>query len=130
MTPESKPSRGGNTATIVATASVTLAIGVTIASLSGYLTPPLSGKEAVPAPVAVAEVAPPQEVPQIVFVPVTQEPPLEQRGLQPAPVRQHEPVLAALESEDGDEYEPDDDDEHEHRRGGRDRGRDHDDDDD
>ncbi len=39
MSAEDKPSRSGTAAIVIATASVTLAIGVTVAALGGYLEP-------------------------------------------------------------------------------------------
>lgn len=120
----------GALAMIVATASVTLAVGVTVAALTGYLRPreaPVvdTAVEAAPVEVAPVEVAP-VEVAPVEVVPV-----------ELAPVEETPAVLAVYEPAQSDRYDDgdddddddhdddDDDDEHGHER--QRRGHDHDD---
>jgi hypothetical protein len=133
MSAKDNPSRRGTIATMVATAAVTLAIGVTVAALGGYLEPrPGATVEQVTAPESMdpASNMDNMESPAVVLVPVTQQPPaLEPRSLAPAPA-EPEPLLAALDpAGPDDESDEDDDEEHEHRARGRDghEGDDHDD---
>ncbi len=116
MSPEEKTPRRRIVAVVVATAAVTLAIGVTTAALTGYLAP--RGK-ATPQPTLVAPTAnageaeatakamatakkdPPRS---IVLVPVTEEAPRPKRG--PAIAhRRRAPILAADHDDDEREHE-------------------------
>ncbi len=126
MAAEEKPAARGTLATVVATAAVTLAIGVTAAALGGYLVPASDGKKTRPEQVAEpvpAETPPaaPSHPPSIVLVPVAQDP----RGEPPAAVpSQPEPemLLAANEpTKHGDE-------EADHHQGRRHHEREHEDD--
>ena len=111
MAAEEKPVARGSVATVVATAAVTLAIGVTVAALGGYLVPAGNGGGVIEAPLAS-----PPSAPGVVFVPVAPDPlaqPSEPAG---AP----EVILA-----EHDRSEHDDDDHH-----GRHHDRDGEDDDD
>jgi hypothetical protein len=103
-------------ATIVATAAVTLAIGVTAAALGGYFVPEGSGGKGTPVPLAAplaAEVRPaaPPSAPAVVLVPVAPDPPRGAAGSEALLVsedhhrdrRHHE-----REREDEDEGEHDD----------------------
>lgn len=126
MNPEEKTPRRRMLAVVVATAAVTLAIGVTTAALTGYLAP--RGK-ATPQTTLVAPTAnagkaaatakedPPRS---IVLVPVTDDAPRPKRGRsiapRPAPIlaadhddereQEHERVATA---DDSGEHEDDDD---------------------
>lgn len=93
----------GNFAVILATASITLALGVTTAALTGSLAPRRSEPEANIAPVSDAEVTPPATAPTEVV---------------PSEVMPTETQLAWVEpGDDGRERgHRDDDDEHEHER--------------
>ena len=115
MSPDEKPPRPQIVAVVVATAAVTLAIGVTTAALTGYLAP--RGKAA-PQPTLVAPTAPAGEAGaakaiatakkdpprSIVLVPVTEEAPHPKRG--PAIAhRRRAPILAADHDDDEREHE-------------------------
>jgi hypothetical protein len=121
MTAKDNPSGRGITAIVVATAAVTLAIGVTVAALGGYLAPlPGSLSEQVtPLESPIDVVDSNTGSPAVVLVPVTAQPPVEpSRGLQPG-WAEPEPILAAQVPA---RYEDDDDEDHEHRARGH-RGR-------
>lgn len=80
MAIEEKAGSGGAIATVVATAAVTLAIGVTAAGLGGYLVPTRGGgetKSVVPSePIPTeARVIAPTTAPAVVLVPVAQDSP-------------------------------------------------------
>lgn len=104
--PQDKPAARGRIATVVATAAVTLAIGVTTAALGGYLAPATRAGETTTGPV--------------VLVPVAPDP-----ATLPTPPAAPEVVFAASEAAE-------DRDDHRHRRGDREREHedDHDGDDD
>lgn len=130
MAAEEKPAPRGTIATVVATAAVTLAIGVTVAGLGGYLAP-AGGDQ--PKPLAVAAPAPPTTIPapesspSVVLVPITPE--LRAEMPRTSAARPDTEVLLAA-------YEPaehdgeDDDDDHHRDRGHHERDDEHDHDDD
>lgn len=111
MAAEDKPASQGTLATVIATAAVTLAIGVTLAAVGGYWTPavanetkPAKGTEPTP-----AEVSPARR--SIVFVPVAVDPPSDP-GMVPPASSPPEVTLAQYErSRDRDR-----DDDHRHHR--------------
>ncbi|HEU4728955.1 MAG TPA: hypothetical protein VFT22_13720, partial [Kofleriaceae bacterium] len=75
MAGEEKPAARGTIATVVATAAVTLAIGVTAAALGGYLVPASDGVKTRPEPAiesiaAAPRPAAPSNGPSVVLVPV------------------------------------------------------------
>jgi len=80
MTNEDKPATRGTMAIVVATAAVTLAVGVTAAGLGGFFTP---ARDVAEPQVSTAPTAPevrpvaPAEAPTVVLVPVRQDPPLQ-----------------------------------------------------
>ncbi len=101
MTTEDRSSRRAMFPVVAATTAITLAVGVTVASLSGYLgprsTPAISG--ALPSAAASGPEAP------VVLVPVTRsaaEPPPAALS----PRRDPEPVFAAWVEHDDEEGEP------------------------
>ena len=107
MSPEEKSPRPQTLAVVIATAAVTLAVGVTTAALTGHLFPrPRSAPPAaVAAPTSPAVVKDPP--PSVVLVPVTRDPAPAPLG-RAARSRRAPAVLAAAESERDD----DDDGEH------------------
>lgn len=110
MAIEERPSSGGTIATVVATAALTLAIGVTVAALGGYLAP--AGERPAAGPPA-----------PVVFVPVTQDRPPPDV---PAPLEPDTPLAAV----DPAEREGGNDDDHHHgERRHHEREHDHGDDD-
>ena len=121
MAAEEKPARG-TIATVVATAAVTLAIGVTAAALGGYLVP--AGRSGGPMPEQAAEPsavepqrAAPSNSPSVVLVPVAPDSRAEPPTV---PAASPEVLLAA--------YEPTDrDDDHDEGHHSRHRERDHED---
>lgn len=134
MPAEDKPATPGTIATVIATAAVTLAVGVTTAALSGYLTPP---RDAQVQPVAAPpETEPTPQSPSVVLVPVSPEPrqpgPAEQPPAVPQALPDPEVIFAAHEPakfDDHDNHDDHDDDHHRRDRGHHERERDHDDDD-
>lgn len=105
--PESPLPRRRSVALVVATASVTLAVGVTIAALGGYLRP---GAEVVPLPATSPAITEPGTAPE----PGTATP----AGAEP------EPIFAMSEprhhrDHDSDDRDQDDDDDRHHREHGR-----------
>lgn len=77
MPTEERITGRGTIATVVATAAVTLAVGVTAAALGGYLTPArdrdqdqVTVSQATEPPAAETTAAPPTAVPNVVLVPV------------------------------------------------------------
>lgn len=120
-TNEQAPARG-HLATMVATASITLALGVTAAALTGYLRAPERPAEAAPAGAQTVEAsapnpalnATPTAAPTVVLVPVTREP----RPAAPAPTG--DALFASYQAEERD----DDNDDRSARGRQRDEGRD------
>lgn len=129
MATEEKSADRGTLATVIATAAVTLAIGVTAAALGGYLAP-AGGTQSKPAEVTepmVAE-APPAarpSTPNVVLVPVAPDSPSDR--VLTAPAEPAAEVTRARYERTGDH---DDDDDHHHGREHREREHedDHDDD--
>lgn len=128
MAAEEKPVTRATMATVIATAAVTLAIGVTAAALGGYLVPAGAGNKA--STEAVAETvpletrpAPQPSAPNVVLVPVAPD----SRGGSPVPPanvpapRAADVVFAAYQPSEHD------DDDH-HRRGEHREDREHEDD--
>jgi hypothetical protein len=117
MAAEEKPARG-TIATVVATAAVTLAIGVTAAALGGYLVPAGSGggttpeQAAEPSAVEPQRAAPPN-APSVVLVPVAPDSRAEPPTMPAAPP---EVFLAAYEPTGHDDDDDDDHDEGHHGR--------------
>lgn len=73
MTEQEKTQQRTTLATIITTAAVTLALGVTVAALGGYLRPPEPPPES-----AQLETQPPKKpAPDVVLVPVTPHQPAE-----------------------------------------------------
>lgn len=108
-TNEQAPSRG-HLANTVATAAITLALGVTAAALTGYLRAPERPAEAAPASEqnVEASVAPnpalnpsPTAAPTVVLVPVTREP----RPAAPAPTG--DALFASYQAEERDDEDHD-----------------------
>lgn len=122
MAAEEKSAARGTVATVVATASVTLAIGVTLAALGGYLVP--AGNKPQPAEVTEPTVAPPlaaasPSAPNVVLVPIAPDSaraPDTTAPAQPAPE-----VLLANYERTGDHDRDDDDDHSPHGREHRER---------
>ena len=128
MASEEKPAAQGTSATVVATAAVTLAIGITVAAFGGYLVPRSDTTERVNTNVTepgVSETRPAvaePSAPNVVLVPVVPDAPTAPAITGPAQPAGE--VLAAYPSGDHDD---DDDD---HHRGRKHRERKHEDDDD
>lgn len=107
-TNEQAPARG-HLATMVATASITLALGVTAAALTGYLRAPERPAEAAPAGAQTVEAsapspalnASPTAAPTVVLVPVTREP----RPAAPAP--SGDALFASYREEERDDEDHD-----------------------
>jgi hypothetical protein len=101
---------------MVATAAVTLAVGVTVAALGGYLTPrPESSLRPVMAPAPSVVSTPKAEPPAVVLVPVTRRPSVEGARTVPGVPAETESVLASSgptvhDEEDEQEGQEDDDD--------------------
>ena len=94
----------------VASASVTLAIGVTLGALIGYVHPPrqLVPLETGAANAPIADSSPPDQVPPVVLVPVQPAPPAA-RGLQP-PAPTHTRLASAGTRPRAVHHEDDDED--------------------
>lgn len=131
MATEDGHSARNTMATVVATAAVTVAIGVTALALGGYLGPGASTGETAPAPQVAAAEAPIRapEAEKVILVPIAPD-------VAPAPVATPaEPQLLAAYEPVGrygdDRFEDDEDEEHEeHHRARRQYDREDDDDDD
>lgn len=128
MAAEEKPAAQGTTATVVATAAVTLAIGITAAALGGYLVPPREVTEKVKANVSEPALAEARRVEQpsaanVMLVPVAPDLPSAPAGALPAPV--DEVHLATYEPSGDHDGDHDD-----HHRGRKHGDREHEDDDD
>lgn len=126
---EEKPAAKGTLATVVATAAVTLAIGITAAAFGGYLVPGRNVNEKVQAAVtepAVAEARPATQpsAPNVVLVPVAPDSPRVPAITVPAQPAD-DVLLAAYEPTSADDGDDDD-----HHRGRKHRERQHEDDDD
>ncbi len=126
MAAEDNPSARTTIATVVATAAVTLAIGVTVAALGGYLVPASDRNKTKPAQSTepmVVETRPAAQpsAPNVVLVPVAPDSRVESSATgptRPAP----ETHLAAYEPTQRGEHDSD------HRRGRKHREREHEDD--
>ncbi len=133
MAAEEKPAAQGPLAAVVATAAVTLAIGITVAALGGYLVPPGEANEKVnveaaePTAVEARPAAPQPSAPTVVLVPIAPDTPRAPAA--PLPAQPADEVLLAAHEPRG-ELDGDDDDHHEHRKHRGHRGREHEDDDD
>lgn len=131
MATEEKTTGRGTIAAVVATAAVTLAVGVTAAALGGYLAPARDYDQAAVAqasepPVAEIPAAPRTVAPNVVLVPVAPNGRAVPSTTVPEPPEPEVLVAAYDPVEYG--HDDDDDDDDDHHRGRRHHEDDHDDD--
>ena len=107
MATDEKTAARSSVATVVATAAVTLAIGVTVAALGGYLVPASDGARTTPEQVigttaVEAQRAAPPSDPSVILVPVVPDPRAEPPA--PDPSEPPEVLFAAYEPTANDEH--------------------------
>ncbi len=105
MATEEKTAAPATTATVVATAALTLAIGVTVAALGGYLVPAGDGARTTPVTqtnAVEAQRAASPSGPSVVLVPVAPD----ARPDAPVPAEPPEVLLAAYEPTKHDDDDP------------------------
>jgi hypothetical protein len=132
MAAEEKSHSRGTLATVVATAAVTLALGVTVAAFGGYLVPQEGAAPPDPSSSPAAAATEASSASRVVLVPISPEPPALPASLDQGRLAAYQPAGGG-DPERGEERDDDDDrgddrDDHDDDRGHDDDEGEHDDD--